>query len=354
MFSLGGKVLGLDIGSKRIKWVLYGGSRKKPVLLDWGQACTPPGSVRDGKIIDKLSLKNALEEIVKSKAIEAKKVAVSLSSSEIMVRTVELPKLTKKELDKAVLLEVEHFFSFSTDDYYIDYRILGETRDKQVVLNRVLIAVLPKPVGDTYIEIFEELKLKPIVFDFHGNSYCRLLKHLDSEFSQKGCMIVDMGASSINIAICEGGMPVFYRVIQGGGDEITKAIANSFNLSLEEGEKYKISHGVALLEEKQPHRQAVEIEIVNCIVPVLQYQVQGIYRSLEFYTRRSNKPVDVVILAGGGSRIRNLDRYFSQQLDIDTRYFTCKDNFVRSRKELAGENLTSFNNVFGLAFRGER
>ena len=97
-------VLGLDIGTQVIKAVelkLAGGEIRllgRPIVMP-----TPDHAVSGGRIVDTAALSEALSDLVSSSGFGVEKVVASVGGdTDVVVRLIEVPKMTGKELEEAI------------------------------------------------------------------------------------------------------------------------------------------------------------------------------------------------------------------------------------------------------------
>jgi type IV pilus assembly protein PilM len=310
------KVLGLDIGSSSIKWILYGGS-EGPFLFDWGTIEIPPEWVKNGRIVNSEGIGMRLKEILRGINGKVSKVSLALSCPEMIVRAVPMPKLNSRELDKVVKYEVEQLLPVGTGKYIFDYSILGDIFIEGTKQVRVLITAVPSAVVEEYVTLFKSLGLTPYLFDFHGSCASKIVNLLQAGEKNDNRAVVDIGFSSTTITIVENGAPVFTRLLQSGSNDITRSIASSLNLTHKEAEQRKKACGGVLREQIKPKGDAA-CELVQSIMPPVEQLLKDVYRSAEFYRSTSGNNIDTIILAGGGSCLKGLDVYFASNLGIDS------------------------------------
>lgn len=353
MFSSRNKILGLDIGSNNLKWIIYSKNKGMPVIHDWGIEKTPTDSVRNGRILDKNKLLDKFKEIFEKTRIKATFASFTLACPEMIIRTVDVPKLKQRELQNVIGYEAEQFIPGSSKDYIIDYKIFGkETNDSQKRLLKALVVAVPYSVVENYIELLENLNIKPLAVDFHSNSACRFVNRFLNNMGEKNYVLVDLGASNTIITIAEHGVPVLTRIIQIGSEEIARALANSFNLTLEDGEKYINTHRKVFLDDEKTEDK-MPWEMMTTILPTVELLLKDIFQSVEFYKSMTQKSIDTILVIGGGSGLKNIGRYIAQQLNIDN--LSIKGVFpMKMQNDMPEKMINLFCNVLGLAFREER
>ncbi|HHW02645.1 MAG TPA: type IV pilus assembly protein PilM [Thermoanaerobacterales bacterium] len=349
MFGVGNKILGLDIGSSIIKWIVYSEDKNMPLVYNWGFEKTPYGAVKNGRIFERQILLTKLKEIIVNNGIKVNKASITLSCPEMIIRTVTIPKLKQREIQNVVRFEAEQFIPGNSDEYIIDYKIYGETKENQNDLLKTLIVALPSGIVQNYIELLEDLSIKPLAVDFNGNSACRFLNLFLKNIRDKDYVLIDMGASNTIITIAERGVPVLTRLVQIGSEEMVRTVANSFNLNLEDGEKYIKTHGRVFLDNEQPEDKILW-EMMTSIMPTVELLLKDIFQSLEFYKSMTKKSIDTTLMIGGGSYLKNIDKYVAQQLSMNI--LPLKGIFpLKMKKEMQADIVSLFCNVLGLAFR---
>ncbi len=157
-----------------------------------------------------------------------------------------------------------------------------------------------------------------------------------------GNMIVDIGGGTSEAAVISLGGVVSHRSLRVGGNKLDEAIANylrrKYNLIIGEqtAENLKIKIGRALPSQKEiqleihgrsainglPQRQQISSnEIVTALQPPLQQILEAIKHVLE--ETPPELVADIVekgiILSGGTSQLKALDKYLSGQLGVACR-----------------------------------
>ncbi|MDZ5001502.1 pilus assembly protein PilM, partial [Clostridium perfringens] len=96
--------------------------------------------------------------------------------------------------------------------------------------------------------IINSLDLNPYALDVTYNSINKLANY--SEYTSNDGQVIggtvafiDMGATSISVAIFKNGKLDFTRMIKSGGDNIDYALSQSLNMSIKSTESIKIKDG---------------------------------------------------------------------------------------------------------------
>jgi len=106
----------------------------------------------------------------------------------------------------------------------------------------------------------------------------------------------------------------FTRNILVGGNDITKAVAKSLNISFDEAEKLKRETKIVLgPEEKEEKKNESE----KIIIKILNQITKEIRKSLSYYKTQSQKvKYNKMILSGGCANINNIEDLLSEQFEI--------------------------------------
>src|SRR5580693_306837 len=103
-----GPVVGLDIGTQQIKVVELRPSKGGLVVSALGIAPTPVGIMQNNIITDPRLMGQTVKQLLRESNITAKRVVGSVAGqSAVVVRIIEVPKMTDSELKETMKWEVE-------------------------------------------------------------------------------------------------------------------------------------------------------------------------------------------------------------------------------------------------------
>ena len=96
-----GNLIGLDIGSSSIKVCQLKETRRAYQLVCFGTIPLPPEAIVDGSIMNATAVVDAIRELMASQKIRQKDVAVSVSGHSVILRKINLPVMTREELEES-------------------------------------------------------------------------------------------------------------------------------------------------------------------------------------------------------------------------------------------------------------
>ena len=117
--------------------------------------------------------------------------------------------------------------------------------------------------------------------------------------------VMDIGAGSTKIYIVEAGVVRSSHTINRGSQDITIAIAGALNISDEEAEMVKRAIGVG----------GSFIHAEEAVQTSLEYLFSETARVIEDYEKKRLRSLDKIILSGGGSAMKGLQKVAQEKLE---------------------------------------
>lgn len=249
--SKGGATVGIDIGSKLIKVVEARDGKEGIQVSSIGIAPTPAGAIENEIIIDPQSVGQALKELLHESGISTKRCVSSVAGqSSVVVRIIEVPKMTTKELAETMKWEVERHVPFAADDVIMDFLPVERAdADPNEQNMEVLLAVAQQEVITAHVETLLAAGLKPVAIDVESLSACRsLIDASDDGSLEQTIGVISIGASVTELGIYKNGLLVFPRTLPVAGDSITRAITEGLGVSEDQAERMKRERASVLLD----------------------------------------------------------------------------------------------------------
>ena len=161
-FSLPGfgkaSVIGLDIGSSSVKAVeILQKSRDKGFeLRSLGQAALPSEAIVQGAFLNSTAIVDTIREAVDAGKIKTTDVAAAVSGHSVIVKRVNLPSMSREELENQIQWEAEQYIPFDVNEVNLDFQILANHEHEgqmDVLLVAAKKADRDGTTGDLYVEI---------------------------------------------------------------------------------------------------------------------------------------------------------------------------------------------------------
>ncbi len=315
MFGRAKIVAGLDIGSSAIKAVELRASKAGYRVAAFGLAPLPPDSIVDGAIIDAAAVTAAIKQVFEGRTrFKAKDVCASISGNAVIVKKITLPLMTEAELAQSIHWEAEQYIPFDIQDVNLDYQILepGPTTDARTTMDVLLVAAKKDKIGD-YTSAITQAGRSPVIVDVDAFALQNAYEANYGLDPRAVIVLLNAGASAINVNVIEGGQSVFTRDISMGGSAYTDALQKELDLTYEAAEQLKKGIPVdgATYEEALPILHAVNENVL------LEIQ-----KTFDFFkaTARSEK-VDRIVVSGGASRVDRFLEMLTERLGVPVEEF---------------------------------
>ncbi len=316
MFGKTKGIVGLDIGSSAVKAVELRQSGKAYRVAAFGTEPVPADAIVDGAIIDAGAVADAIRRVFEgNKQFRSKDVCASLSGNAVIVKKITLPVMTESELSESIYWEAEQYIPFDIQDVNLDYQILdpGTGPDSRGAMDVLLVAAKKEKIGD-YTGVIAQAGRTPVIVDVDAFALQNAYEINYGFEPARVVVLMNSGASAININILQGDQSVFTRDISMGGNAYTEAVQKELDLPFEAAEQVKKGIPVdgASFEEAQPVLRAVTENVL--------LEVQ---KTFDFYkASATTEQIDRIMLSGGASRVDGFrdmlqDRFQAPVEDFD-------------------------------------
>jgi len=346
------KSFGLDISDLSLKIAKLKERKGSLNLASFGEAEIPPGIIEGGEIKDENSLgeiiKKSLSQ-VKGDKLKTKYVVASLPEEKSFLDLIRLPKVKEEELASAVKFEAENHIPLPLEEVYFDFEKIEATSDHSKY-QEVLVAACPKKIVDSYLQVLKRAKLQPLAFEVESLSIVRAL--IKKGKASLPSLIIDFGGTRTSFIIYSGLSLRFTSTIPVSSQGLTESIAENLKISKKEAEDLKIKEG--LKGDKK---------VFEAIIPPLTDLVEQIKTLLRYYHThmpkgqflQNGKKLEKILLCGGGSLLKGLTEFLTQELKIEVKLGNPWVNILKSPikeiPELPFEKSLSYTTALGLALR---
>lgn len=338
LFSSPLSYLGIDFDSSSVKVVELKNESGRPRLVTYGYFDQEIDQAKIDDQEDYLKTAKLIKQVCHQAKTTTTKTVSALPAFSVFSSILNLPVMPKKELASAIEWEAKKIIPLPIEEMILDWKVLEGFSENQLVNDqekegeeeeintddlkkrsflkitppkkgkkyiKILLTAAPKDLVKKYIAIFKAAGLNLLSLDTEPFALIRSLVGND----KSTIMILDIGSVVTNISIVINGIPILNRSIDIGGLTITKAIANSLNVSLARAEQFKYDIG---MNPAQIGQGSVPKTIETTLTPI----IDEIKYSLNLYKNQGQKNIEKIILTGGSCLLLNLPDYLSQILDL--------------------------------------
>lgn len=247
-------VVGLDIGTSRIKFVEARVGRNGPIITAAGIGLTPRDTISNGVIVDPDTLGAAVRQLLDQHGVKTKSVISSVASqSSLVVRPIEVPRMTRQELAQTMQFEVERHIPFAASEVVMDFQpmIPPEQLPEDAQNMDVLLAVAQEDMINNHVETLLRAGLDPVALDVEPLSACRSLIDINADEGayEHTYALLNIGATTTDLSIIRRGMMSFTRPVPMAGDNVTQAIADALGYEFHEAERLKLEYATLFVEQ---------------------------------------------------------------------------------------------------------
>ncbi len=306
---------GLDFSDRSIKVMQLYRDGKRIKILSSNRREIPAGLLVDGEIKDADGLVKEIRETLKTASpfpIKNKETILSLPESKCFIKVIKMPKLNIDEIEETIRFKAEEYFPLSAEEMYLDWRLLDTAEcpvNSKGDCTDILVAVAPKNIVESYLELMDKSGLVPVVFEAESVATARAL--LNNEvYSTGSILIIDLGNDRTSFIFYKNPTLRFTQSIPISGEKFTLAIARGFKISFQKAEKLKYEMGLS--QDSQAGEKVYEL-----LLPLAGDLVSSIRKSIDYYNDYfgiSSKEDFKIVICGGGANLRSIDSYLSRVL----------------------------------------
>ncbi len=307
--------LGLDIGSTSVKMILLKEQKKRGqigfALQSFGMKPLPPEAIVDGALMNSTAIVQALQDLIAELKIKNKEVAIGVSGHSVIIKKIPMPRMSQEELEESIQWEAEQYIPFDVKDVNIDTQILDEGGNDATGQMDVLLVAAKKDMINDYTSVVSEAGLQPVVVDVDAFAVQNMFSTNYELPEQETVVLINAGASVVNINIITNGITVFTRDVTIGGNQFTEEIQKQLNVSYEEAEALKIGG------TRGDSDAVVPQEVERVLLSVAEQVAGEIQRSLDFYAGTAvDATFSKVYLSGGTAKIPALFKTIETRVGV--------------------------------------
>ncbi len=313
-----GSTIGIDIGAASIKVVEIEKVDEKAVLRNYGVLSLGPRAglaVGQATNLPTAKLAEALRDLLNETGISAKHTVFAIPFNASLLSLVELPDVSIKELKSMIPLEARRYIPVPITEVALDWWVLPKRKVEQNVVVpssgeskvigkvEVIIAAIHNEVIKKYQEIKRDSQIPGDAVHFEIEIFSTIRAIVGRDLSS--IIVIDIGAGSTKLALIDEGVVRGSHIINMGGQDITIYLSKSLGIIFAQAEEMKCRAGIIGDYEGRDVAAAGEIILSNIMNESVRF--------MENYEQKHNTKIKKVILVGGGSRLKGIEKVASQK-----------------------------------------
>lgn len=304
--------IGVDLGGSVIKVVQLKNVKNRAQLVTYGYASKPIQDVGDAFLDYPDEMGAMLKKLCKDAGVTTKRAITALPAPAVFSSIINLPNITKADLnskqkmDEAVRYEAKKVIPLPLEEMILDWKYLPQSEQNASKNGyQVLLTGAAKKLVKKYMEIFRKADLELISLETESFALTRSLVGNDKSV----IMIVDIGATSTYILIVDHGIPFLDRTINSAGINITKVIAETMGITVDQAEQFKFDYASGNFSKNKKLPKVIE-KSFSSIIHEINYCF-NLYQQDEY----GAKDIDKIILSGGTASLPNVTQHLSDLLN---------------------------------------
>ena len=312
------QVVGLSVGASQLAAAVVV-NNGRPKLVKVARHALPPEVVVGGEVRDSEALANEIAAFFSAADLPRKNVRLGIGSSRTGVRVFERPEVDDpRQLANAIRFRAYETLPIPIEEAMLDYHIVEE-KDTP---DRVLLAVAYRDLVDRFAATCTLAKIELAGIDIEAFALLRAVGGEplpDGERAEAARVAVSIGHDRTTVAVSDGRLCEFTRVLDWGGVRVTAAIERALDVDAEEADRIKhtIDISATAAEEPADERTTKAAEAARREVTGLARELAS---SLHFYQDQPDSlGFAEITVTGGGAHLQGLAEQLEELIGISVR-----------------------------------
>ena len=324
--------IGITIYPDRIRMIkLIGASTSTPILLDYKSVLIPP-QIKDQTSEYKNLLKSELNKFNNSRKMPV--IWNIISSSQVDIRFINIPKASKIPIEKAVYWAVNKEKPFDEGQSISDFKVQGEVTENGITKLSIMVYITPKVEIEERKALFSSIGMPLAGITIMPFAFENILRAGMIPNPGKTNAVLFVGDNFTRIDIYSQGYLVMAREIKAGVSSKIDSLIESFRdrthsssesegkgieINEEQARKvlFNFSQNAPSLSEGDVGFGLTNEELLAMIMPALERQARQIKLTIDYYEGNPwAEKVEKIYISGVIDIYRPVLEYLSSQLGI--------------------------------------
>lgn len=308
------RILGLDIGQRVVKVAVVDKTLRNSTLsaFEMEPVAAPYEEEQQREALGRLLSRTQRPDDV---------IVAGLPVAEAMYRVLRFPFSDDKSLRESVPFELESHIPIEIDQVVVDHAVLTEGAGGEIE-SEVLAVGMPRTIVEARLSLLKEIGAEPRRLCLKSLCLSSVLAGVPV-CAEGTTMLLDIGASSTEAVVYEGGLVRFLRSLSVGSDTVRERFVSQFNVDGTEGDLL-VSHTLLMppdMAPTSPNERVLYDATEAGIAPWLR----EVRQTMAVWGRGGRTRPDRLLLTGGMARMRGLVEYVEAVLQIPVQTLSLQD-----------------------------
>jgi type IV pilus assembly protein PilM len=311
------QLVGLSIGASELAAAVVV-NNGRPKLVKAARHPLPPDVVAAGEVRDSEALANEIAAFFSAADLPRKNIRLGIGSSRTGVRVFERPSVDDpRQLANAIRFRAYETLPIPIEEAMLDYHVV----ENASAPDRVLLAVAYRDLVDRFAATCAAAKIELAGIDVEAFALLRAVGGEPLPAGQRADaarVAVSVGHDRTTVAVSDGRVCEFTRVLDWGGGRVTAAIERELEVDAAEAERIKRSLDIS------NHATEPGDERTTKAVEAARREVNGLARelasSLHFYQDQPDSlGFAEIAITGGGAHLQGIAEQLEELIGITVR-----------------------------------
>ena len=311
------QVVGLSIGASELAAAVVV-NNGRPKLVKAARHTLPPDVVAAGEVRDSEALANEIAAFFSAADLPRKNIRLGIGSSRTGVRVFERPSVDDpRQLANAIRFRAYETLPIPIEEAMLDYHVVEDT----AAPDRVMLAVAYRDLVDRFAATCAAAKIELAGIDIEAFALLRAVGGEPLPAGQRAeaaRVAVSIGHDRTTVAVSDGQVCEFTRVLDWGGGRVTSAIERALEVNGSEAEKIKRSLDISNSATGSSDERTTKA------VEAARREVNGLARelasSLHFYQDQPDSlGFAEITITGGGAHLQGIAEQLEELIGISVR-----------------------------------
>lgn len=179
-----GNLMAIDFNDESVYLVVARQKRNELEIIKMASANLPEGVVLNSEIVDPITLKDVISDLMEQHSITAKYAFFALGNTNIIARSVDVAASVQndEDIEGLVSYELQQYLDIDPTSYVIQFQ--EQESNSAFPLDEdtrsLMVYAVPKSIVEQYLGLANNLKLTPYVFDLQSNTFEKWLERVQA------------------------------------------------------------------------------------------------------------------------------------------------------------------------------